>query len=89
MHLIHRNRFSRFGSYLAKLAPLGEDICKQIRPQRRKFEASEPRIIDAVAVDEGHLADALNRFTILLRLLTNPPYRIIIFHILIFKEPSL
>ena len=46
---------------MKSLAPLWEDICKQIRPQRRKFEAIKPRIADAVAVDEVHPVDALSR----------------------------
>ena len=43
-----------------KPSTLWEDICKQIRPQRREFKASEPRILNAVAVDEVHHTDALS-----------------------------
>ena len=43
------------------LAPLWEDICKQIRPQRRDISRNTREMIDAVAVDEVHHADALSR----------------------------
>ena len=42
------------------LAPLWEDICKQIRPQRRDISREIRKMIDAVAVDEVHHTDALS-----------------------------
>ena len=41
-----------------KPSPLWEDICKQIRPQRRDISRNIREMIDAVAVDEVHHADA-------------------------------
>ena len=42
------------------LTPLWEDICKQIRSQRRDISRNVREMIDAVAVDEVHHADALS-----------------------------